>query len=336
MEFIKYNSIENSFRQEFINSIYDQGFSGDEFIVQEKVHGANFSFYTDGKEIKYAKRTQLIDSNESFFNHKLIAEKYKNKLFKVFEIVKQNYPETIFISVIGEIFGGIYPHKDVLPNNNSVIVQNGIWYCPYNDFYAFDILINNKHFLDVYEINEIFEKVGFFYAKTLFSGNFKNAINFSNKFNSQIPDWLGLPTIDENICEGTIIKPNKTVFLKNGSRLIIKNKNEKWEEKMANKSPKPDLTLEISAKSKEILFELEKYLTLNRLNNLLSKLGGIQGTDSRKISGLLIKDILDEFTKDFGNILKDIDNKEKKLMNSYLNNEAAKLIRSLIISQENI
>ena len=39
--FRKYNSIENTYREEFLERIKSHGFWNDEFVVQEKVHGAN-------------------------------------------------------------------------------------------------------------------------------------------------------------------------------------------------------------------------------------------------------------------------------------------------------
>lgn len=61
MEFKKYNSIENSYQDDFISSIIEQGFGDLEYVVQEKVHGANLSFITDGHKILSAKRTELIN-----------------------------------------------------------------------------------------------------------------------------------------------------------------------------------------------------------------------------------------------------------------------------------
>ena len=59
MDFKKYNSIENSYQIEFLNEIKEQGFYDLEYVVQEKVHGANLSFITNGKDIISAKRTEL-------------------------------------------------------------------------------------------------------------------------------------------------------------------------------------------------------------------------------------------------------------------------------------
>jgi hypothetical protein len=75
MEFKKYNSIENSYQEDFITNIKRQGFSDLEYVVQEKIHGANLSFMTDGQSIISAKRTGIILEGEQFFNSKLVQEK---------------------------------------------------------------------------------------------------------------------------------------------------------------------------------------------------------------------------------------------------------------------
>lgn len=37
-----------------------------EYVVQEKVHGANTSFLCDGNEVKFAKRTSVLAEDENF------------------------------------------------------------------------------------------------------------------------------------------------------------------------------------------------------------------------------------------------------------------------------
>ncbi len=89
MEFKKFNSIENSYQSDFIKSIYDNGFGEEKFVVQEKIHGANFSFITNGKEIITAKRTELIEENENFYNSLKIKKKYESKLIALFENISK-------------------------------------------------------------------------------------------------------------------------------------------------------------------------------------------------------------------------------------------------------
>ena len=44
LEFKKYNSIENSFSREFMEKVVAEMPADLEYVVQEKVHGANTSF----------------------------------------------------------------------------------------------------------------------------------------------------------------------------------------------------------------------------------------------------------------------------------------------------
>lgn len=60
IEFKKYSSIENSFSREFMENVVAQVPPDMEWVVQEKVHGANTSFLCDGSEVKFAKRTALL------------------------------------------------------------------------------------------------------------------------------------------------------------------------------------------------------------------------------------------------------------------------------------
>lgn len=110
------------------------------------------------------------------------------------------------------------------------LVQHGIYYCPSNDFYAFDILLNHEKYLNNLTASQLFEKFEFIYAKTLYTGVLKDCMNYKNEFKTTIPKEYGLPELEGNICEGVVIRPIEPSYLKNGSRIIVKNKNEKWAE----------------------------------------------------------------------------------------------------------
>ena len=57
--------------------------TGGEWIVTEKIHGSNFCFSTNGKEIKCAKRNSLIEDEKSFFGHKEIQKRLEPAIRKV-------------------------------------------------------------------------------------------------------------------------------------------------------------------------------------------------------------------------------------------------------------
>lgn len=321
MIFKTYNSIENAYQTRVIDQIKLQGFGDEIFIVQEKVHGANFSFFTNGKEIKIAKRTAFITKDEKFFNAHQILERYRKNVLEVFRKVKAIYPDAETVVIYGELFGGGYKHKEVDPVEGAIRVQKGIEYAPYNEFYAFDIKLNGITYLDTEIINPIFEETGFFYAKTLFQGTLEEALRYPNVFNSKIPVWLGLPEMN-NMCEGTIIKTLKTRYFGNGARVILKNKNEKWIEKSKMVKKQERITqkqIQFSAAAQQIWEEIQRYVTVNRLNNVLSKTGEFAPEMIGKITGLFAKDILEDFEKDFPAVLTTIEKEEQKRINKKLN-----------------
>lgn len=332
MEFKKYNSIENSYQEDFILALSEQGFDELEYIVQEKVHGANLSFITDGQTIMSAKRTELILDTEPFFNSQLVQEKYSGNIISMFKAVSKRF-DTKTVTIFGELFGGGYPHPDILKDDHAKLVQRGIYYCPANDFLAFDIFINNETYLDVETVSGLFQEFGFLHAKTLFKGNLNDCLAYSNSFKTTIPSEFGLPELDGNICEGVVIRPVKPSFLRNGSRVLIKNKNERW----AENNNFIDKTLlhrllndgeeELSDNARFLCEEIYKLITQNRLSNLISKIGEVNPVkDFGKVLGLYNKDVLTDFMKTYKNHYDALEKQEGKAVNKFLNKHAGQLI----------
>lgn len=334
MIFKTYNSIENAYQTRVIDQIKLQGFGNEVFIVQEKVHGANFSFFTNGKEIKIAKRTAFIEKDEKFYNAHQILERYRKNVIDVFEKVKTIYPNIETIVIYGELFGGGYKHKEVEPIKVAIKVQKGVEYAPHNEFYGFDIKLNGTTYLDTDIVNQIFKETGFFYAKILFQGTLDEALTFPNVFDSKIPAWLGLPEIEDNMCEGTIIKTLKTKYFGNGSRVILKNKNEKWTEKskMVKKDRPAQKEVHFSESAQNIWEEIQKYATSNRLNNVVSKIGEFEPKMIGKMIGLFAQDILEDFEKDFPQVFLIIEKEEQKRINKKLNSLVINIIKDELMT----
>ena len=331
MEFKKYNSIENSYQDDFLSSINEQGFGDLDYAVQEKVHGANLSFITDGQNILSAKRTELIFDNEQFFNSKLVQDNYKDKIWALHATISKQF-DTKTVTIFGEIFGGGYPHPDTAKHDNAKLVQRGIYYCPTNDFFAFDILLDNDKYLDVETASRLFENFGFIYAKTLFKGSLKDCLKFSSEFKTTIPNEYGLPELEGNICEGVVIRPIQPSFLRTGSRVLIKNKNEKWAENnnFIDKAILSKLLHDGEELTEEASFLCEKIynlITQNRLTNLISKIGEvIPEKDLGKVLGLYNKDALTDFMKTFQDKYDALEKHESKAVNKFLNKHAGQLI----------
>jgi len=328
--FKKYNSIENTYRTEFLSRIKGHGFWEDEFVVQEKTHGANLSYWTDnGVDFYAGKRTGRIEEGEFFYNYEVILEELKPKFVRIWEGFKAKYPALKQMTIFGEIIGGNYPHPEIEKDKKGVKVQKGVFYSPQNLFYAFDILLNSEKYVDVEEANAYFEKENLLYAKTLFKGVFSECLEYPNSFSSTIPALLGLPEMEDNICEGVVIRPVMTSHFNNGSRVILKNKNEKWAERKQlrksthKKSPLPEKI----AKLRELILT---YVTENRLNNVLSKVGQVTIKDFGKIMGMFSKDIVEDFSKDYEELVNDLEKQEWKNIKKSISHEVSGMVRNTL------
>ncbi|MGO3706888.1 MAG: RNA ligase family protein [Mesonia hippocampi] len=331
MKFRKFNSIENSYQKAFIQSIFDRGFSEIDYVVQEKTHGANLSFITNGKEVKSAKRTELIADDENFYNSKAVLEKHKDRVIELFWYLSKEFKLNT-LTIFGELIGGGYPHKDVPISKEAKLVQRGIYYSPENEFFAFDILVNGEQYLEVALVNSLFEKFNFSYAATLFRGSLKECLQYPNKFKSTLPAKFGLPELEGNICEGVIIRPVKPLFFNSGARVIIKNKNEDWSEnnnyidkqilkKLLNEEE------QLSEQAENLCKEAYKYISSNRLNNVLSKIGEVNpAKDYGKVLGMFNKDILTDFLKENQAEYKALEKHESKAINKFINKHASLLL----------
>lgn len=131
--FKKYNSIIN-FKKSALKEDSELGkllLESSECVVTEKIHGANFSVLLYAKyineteytvETKLAKRNQILEENEDFYNSDLIFQKYKECFINVFyHLVGENIinprdhtSASSAISVFGEIFGGGYGKESIL------------------------------------------------------------------------------------------------------------------------------------------------------------------------------------------------------------------------------
>jgi Rnl2 family RNA ligase len=333
MEFKKYSSIENSYREKVIDQIKQIVPPNEEWFVTEKIHGANFSFLTDGNEIRCAKRSGIIEESENFYNHNIVLEKYKDEVKNIFKFLKDEFKDTADlqgIQLYGEIFGGYYPNTE----NKYKPIQKGVYYTNDIEFIAFDLRIKLKTKITKIEIDtlmdpkrfiEIMDKFNIPTVKVLYKGTLDECLKYPNDFESTISEYFGMPKIEGNICEGVVIKPfNRNYFLSSGSRVILKNKNEKFKEK--SKTKKAKKVIKLTEEEQKYLNDLSRYFVINRLENLLSK-GEVKldWKEFGKITGLFFKDALEDFVKDNPDYL-DVDKKRRKL----IQNEAQKIVSNFI------
>jgi Rnl2 family RNA ligase len=253
-------------------------------------------------------------------------------------MVKEIYPEVEGVTIFGEMFGGIYPHPDVANDRKIMNIQKGVFYCPQHEFYAFDLYIRiaeKGRFLDADEANALYERGGFFYAKTLFRGTLEQCLQYPNDAMTLIPEWLGFPPIEDNVCEGVVIRPVKPSYLSNGARVLLKNKNARFAEKKARKrADRPFVPPTQSELLTELLEIVEQYVTENRLNNVMSKIGQISlPKEVGMLMGMFSKDIIEDFLKEHSGQYAMLEKIEQKIFNRNVNTMAVNLIKQVYFHQ---
>lgn len=339
IQFKKYSSIDNAITRDFMERVWAEMPEDLEWVVQEKVHGANTSFLCDGEDVKFAKRTSVLSEDDKFYDFQSMLEAYKPRVLSLFKRIRETHPAVSAISVFGEMFGGRYAHEGVPAIKGLTLIQKGVNYTPTHEFYGFDIYVFEGEigsYLAVDEVNSLFEAEGFFYARSLMRGSLAECLKYPNAFQSKISQWLGLPDIDDNICEGVVIRPVTPQYLRNGSRVLIKSKNARFAEKKSIKALNKLFTEPVpySDSLKALLPELETYVTENRLNNVISHIGEVTlPKDFGKIMGMFSKDILEDFLKENGGAYTALDKCEQKSLNRELNKLSTGFVKEILLSK---
>jgi len=331
MKFKKYNSIENSYRDKFIEKIREQGLGGGLFTVTEKVHGSNMSIWSDGEKTKYAKRTSFI-GDQSFKGCNTIKFNMFLLMERVSKIYKGRFKEIV---IYGEIAGGIYnsadPSVKELRDPHSKQVQKEVQYHPANIFYAFDISIDGEYVsaLEFYSVMEAQAPIdNITYAKELFRGTLKECMEYENDYQSTVPALFELPKVEDNICEGNVIKPLDLVSYIGDNRVALKNKNPKFTEKEKSAKVKKGTYNFFTSPAQEVMIEeILQLVNENRLKNVLSKIGEVTSKDFGKIVGLFTKDALDEWRKD-----NEVSTADVRVLSKSISKECGNIVRDNILN----
>ncbi|EOK1776981.1 RNA ligase, Rnl2 family [Shigella sonnei] len=300
--FKKYSSLENHYNSKFIEKLYSLGLTGGEWVAREKIHGTNFSLIIERDKVTCAKRTGPILPAEDFYGYEIVLKKYDKAIKGVQEVmdsISTSVPVTY--QVFGEFAGGG--------------IQKGVDYGE-KDFYVFDIIINTEsgdtYYMSDYEMQDFCNTFGFKMAPMLGRGTFGALIMIPNDLDSVLAAYnvtasedlveanncvFDANVIGDNTAEGYVLKPCFPKWLPNGARVAIKCKNSKFSEK--KKSDKPiKAKVELSEADNKLVGILACYVTLNRVNNVISKIGEIGPKDFGKVMGLTVQDILEETSRE--------------------------------------
>ena len=327
--FRKYPSIDQSYNKRTIKEIGKFGFDIGDWVVTNKVHGANFSIWCDGENIVCGKRKSFISDDDNFYGYKEVVKDYKDRIINITRKSQDLLNDDIVMVFYCEFFGGTYPHPEVKAFPHATKVQKGVFYCPHNDLYFFDIVMGSR-FLSHDAVEKICKENNFIYAKPLFRGSFEECLNFDPVFEDPVYKFYGLPKIEDNVSEGVVLKPVIPAFFPNGSRCILKNKNPKFIEKTRKKKKVKE---ELPQHIKDRIESVSQYVTENRLRNVLSHGLEIGQKDFGKIMKAFVLDIIEEYEKENGSIHLGLeDKKEAKIISKALNKMCSDLIRPHFIN----
>lgn len=269
MEFKKYSSIENHYRQKYIDK-HEYFLHDTRWCVTEKIHGANFCVLIENGNVEFAKRTSIIKDNEKFYNFKEAVNSIMPNLTFAIDSIADNDKVRIW----GELCGDG--------------VQKGIYYSDTKQLLFFDVEINGVRLCQERAFGFL-DSVGLPTVPLLgIYDSFNEAMAFDTKIDSVVSGK------SDNEIEGVVIKPyDKVLTVDNLSFFSIKKKNDKFMEVKAKTQKVAIPDSDNVAKLKE---DFARYLTKNRVANVMSKKGEIESPkDIRRYVGLVTKDAIEDF-----------------------------------------
>jgi len=308
------------------------------WVVTEKIHGANFCVITDGKEVSFAKRKELLSPEEDFFGFYYIKDQLTEQALNIYKILFSKDSRILSVSIYGELFGGEYPHPEIKGNPQLQAIQTGVYYTNAIAYAAFDIALQypapqHRVYLDYDASIKLFQQVGMFYAHPLFIGKYSEALAYNIEFPSTIPALLGLPPLPSpNKAEGLVIKPIKTISIdtpKGKIRPIIKRKISEFAEDSRYHQAQKWTQRDYHSTTSEAEQQMLSLVTPTRINNVISKLGRVSKNNPKtkqQLTELLIEDVLESFAEMYPNQWETMTSKQQYKLKSQLKDGVKALI----------
>jgi len=278
--FIRWPSIENSYRSEFIAKAVEEypDLAICTYEITEKLHGSNVQFHFEpGEEMRVATRNRYLEPGSKFYDIWNILPEYQ-RVWDEAQCDADRHKHSI------RLFGELYGQG----------VQKGVDYGPKKQIRFFGMMIDGALmssaclgiFAALWEITDLLV------PRMCLVKGLRAALEVETNFPSLINP------IEDNICEGVVIQPYSTVYrLHSGSTFLLKKKNEAFKEKQ--KARKPPAPVDSEVLRMRAMFD--EYITEARLQNVFSKEGCIQ--EPRQIGEyirLVIADALEDFRKSHG------------------------------------
>ena len=304
------------------------------WVVTEKIHGAHMAVVCNSSlDVSFAKRSRLLAHDESFFQYQRISENLSESVKKLWVEIVANVRESpaptgpgsldiesgqsgnqrdfglTLVSVHGELFGGYYPHPSLVAHSATGLkpVQTGLWYSPNLHFVVYDIAVYHRdtmHWLPYEDTLRLADSAGFLVLKPLFVGSQAQAMSFSTRFSSFLPEQLGLPSLNDtvaitgsgakrkgktskqpeaiiNLAEGIVVRP-----LSSDERTLVKIKNAEF----AEIGDEVDFD---SMGRTDIGFILAR-INKNRIAAARSKTGGADDVEDGQVIDAVVDDVVTE------------------------------------------
>lgn len=254
-----------------------------EWIVTEKLHGANFSIFCDATGgVSFAKRSGVLAPDDDFysFRSQRLDERLRGPALRVRDEARRVglAADGDSVCVFGELVGGRFPHPDVPPVPGLTPVQCGIWYCAGLHFVAFDLAVTpasggERRFVGFHAAAAACEAAGFMFAEALASGNLQECLAVPHHFVSRLPSRLGLPPLDSgNMAEGVVVRTASGAH-----RALFKRKIEEFNEVQYSNpqwaASKAGGARAREDRTEELRYEMLARVTEQRLNAVESKVG---------------------------------------------------------------
>ena len=206
---IEYQKIPNIYkRDEKTKRLIEGCFSSEElqylrsadWIFTEKVDGTNIRVHWDGHSVTFGGRTDRAN----------IPAHLANKLNELF-----SGPDN------EEIFEQTFGNKDVIlfGEGYGEKIQSGGAYGPIN-FILFDVLVEEKHWLRIIDVENIAGTFGIQYVPIVGIGSLDDAVEFIKKHPQS--------RLKQEPMEGVVCKPLVEMRARNGERVIVKIKCRDW------------------------------------------------------------------------------------------------------------
>ena len=300
-----------------------------DWVVSEKIHGANFCAVVDGAGIRGAKRKSLLADGEDFFNHRRVLERLREPLRHLFALYTAADGPPDQLLVYGELYGGRYPHPEVPEVPGVQAVQTGVWYAPDVEFQAFDVAAvrgGARRWLGFEEARALLLDAGVPCVTPLFIGPYAEALAFSPVFTTGVPARHGLPPLEDNLAEGVVVKPLAAVTLPDGGRPVLKIKHPRFAEDARYHQGERWQTAPVVGASPLVALEWAVVSRLNgpRLESALSKLG--PETPAPALADEIISDVLEEVLEVCADDWGRLGDEDRALLKAVLAEEAAALV----------